>query len=116
MSKKLQWGSSNRSFVDGSGVKHETITHAHEPGKIYTRRTQASESLILNRNQRMRIEKPERDLSFGRHVACVPLNDYEMLKRKFPDLASTDGKVKTAAWACILKDPDYKKYLVVEKY
>ena len=116
MGKILPWGSSNRAYTDGAGVKHETITHAHEPGKIYTRRTQASEDLILNRNQRMRIEKPERDLSFGRHVACVPLNSYEMLKRKFPDLASSDGKIKTKAWAKILTDPKYKKFLVVEKY
>ena len=114
--KKMQWGSSNRSYTDGAGVKHEVITHAHEPGKLYTRSTQASEDLILNRNQRMRIEKPERDLSFGRHVACVPLNDYEMLKRKFPELASTKAHIKTQAWAKILKDPNYKKYLVVEKY
>lgn len=113
---KLEWGSSKRQEVDGAGVVHTTVTHAHEPGKIYTARTQPSEHLILERNKRMRIEQPERDLSFGRHVACVPLNDYEMLCRKFPDLKSKDAKLKTATWAKILKDPQYCKYLVVEKY
>ena len=116
MKDKLKWGSSHRTVDDDSGIRTEFITHAHEPGKVYTRQTQPTADIILNRNQRMRIEKPERDLSFGRHVACVPFNDYQILKKKYPDLNSKDGKVKTAAWAKILKDPDNRKYLVTEKY
>jgi len=114
--KDLKWGSSHRVADDDSGIRTEFITHAHEPGKVYTKQTQPTEDIILNRNERKRIEKPLRDLSFGRHVACIPVLHYQMLKKKYPDLDSKDGKVKTAAWAKILKDPDNKKYLVQERY
>ena len=113
---KLNWGSSHKVVDDDSGIRTEFITHAHEPGKVYTKRTQPTADIILERNQRKRIEKPLKDLSFGRHVACIPFNDYEILKKKYPDLASKDAKVKTAAWAKILKDPDNRKYLVQDKY
>lgn len=114
--KSANWGSSHKKVMDDSGIQTEFITHAHEPGKIYTKRTQPTEDIILNRNQRLRIEKPLRDLSFGRHVACVPFNEYMILKEKFPELASKDAELKTKAWAKILKNPDYKHLLVQDKY
>lgn len=110
------WGSSRRVVDDDSGIRTEFITHAHEPGKVYTRRTQPTDKTILQRNQDIRNNKAYKDLSFGRHVACIPLNDYLMLKKKFPELSSRDAETKTAAWAKILKSPEYKKYLTQDKY
>lgn len=109
------WGTGHRVTSDGV-LDHHFITQAHEPGKIVQAVTQPTRDIILNRNQQIRNEKVEKDLSFGRHVACVPLEDMEALKLKYPGLKSKDGKVRTAAWAAILKDPTNKKYLVVEKY
>ena len=114
MSEKT-WGTAHRISNDGV-LDHHVITQAHEPGKIVTAVTQPSRNHILGRNQRMRNEKVTKDLSFGRHVACVPLEDMEALKKKYPGLRSRDGKVRTKTWASILTDPANKKYLVVEKY
>ena len=113
--KTKQWGTAKRTSFDGV-MKQEFATQAHEPGRIIVNSTQPDRGKILERNKAIRNDKLERDLSFGRHVACVPLEDYEVLKRKFPGLTSRDMKVKTQTWARILKDPNYKHLLVVDKY
>ncbi len=113
---KLEWGSSRRFLDDDSGIRTEIITYAHEPGKVYTKRTQPTSDRILEANQRIRNERTDKNISFGRHVACIPFNDYMVLKKKFPELSAKDGEVRTRAWARILKDSTYKKYLVQDKY
>lgn len=115
MSNVKNWGSSHRYIYDDSGIVTEVITHAHEPGKVYTRRTQPSADLILERNKRMQIEQPERDLSFGRHIANIPYNDLFFLQKKYPDLLSPDKQIRQTALMKILKSPEGAKYLVVER-
>lgn len=113
---KNDWGTSHKFIDDDSGIRTEFITYAHEPGKIYTRRTQPTEDVILKRNQKMRNELPEKDLTFGRHVACIPMIAYMKFKKQYPELSSKDQDLKNRTWAKILKDPANKKYLVRDKY
>jgi len=110
-----QWGTARRVSYDGV-FKQEVATQAHEPGRVVVNTTQPDKHLILERNKQIRQNKLERDLSFGRHVACIPVEDLEVLKRKFPELTARDGHTRTRMWARILKSPEYKKYLVVDKY
>jgi len=110
------WGSSKRVVsLDDSGIRTEVITHAHEPGVIYTKTTQDNADMILNRNQRMRIEEPENDLTFGRHVGCIPFNEYEILKKKYPDITSKDKEIRQKALMKLMKSPEFLPYLVVPR-
>lgn len=87
-----------------------------EDGILHRKLTQPSEELILERNKRIRNECIIGDLSFGRQVACIPLNDYEMLCRKYPDLVKGDAKQKAARLHKILSSSEGKKYLVQDKF
>ena len=115
MGLKKDWGTAVRTSFDGV-LKQEIATQAHEPLKVVSNVTQPSRGIILERNKQIRDNKLQKDLSFGRHVACVPLEDLIVLRRKYPNLNAKDGKVRAAAWARVLKDPVNKKFLVVEKY
>jgi len=109
------WGTGTRILSDGV-TQRKIMTHAHEPGIVTSVLEQPNRGIILERNKQIRDNKLEKDLSFGRHVACVPIADLERLRKETPDLNAKDGKIRQAAWAKILKDPANKKYLVVEKY
>ena len=115
MSFSKNWGTAVRTSYDGV-LKQEIATQAHEPLKVVSNITQPDRGLILDRNKQIRDNKLERDLSFGRHVACIPLEDLNVLRRQYPELNAKDGKTRTAAWARVLKDPSNRKYLVVDKY
>lgn len=111
------WGSSNRVIDDGGPVQQRVITHAHEPGRIYTHREQRNKDVIYERNQSLRNEPGSmKDLSFGRQVADIPIEDFYDLVDKNPELKSPDKEIRKRAMARILKDPANRKFLVVPKY
>lgn len=110
------WGSSRRYIYDPSGIVQEVVTHAHEPGKIYVNKTQPNADIIMQRNQDIRNCKATNDLSFGRYLGSVPLNELEFLKRQYPELRSKDPKIRTRGWAKVFTGEYRNRYLAVEKY
>lgn len=115
MAKLKDWDSSHKTVMDDSGIKTEVITYAHEPGHIYTRRTQPNANQILEQNLKMRNAGGPKDMSFGRWVANIPNNDYIALKRKYPEIDSKDRDIRQKALVRLLKSPEFKKYLVNDK-
>lgn len=115
ITKTKHWGTGVRTTYDGV-LKQEFATQAHEPGKFVINTTQPNKNIILERNKQIRDNKLEKDLSFGRHVACVPIEDLIVLRKKHPMLNSKNAQERTSAWAKVLKSPEYKKYLTVNKY
>jgi hypothetical protein len=75
--------------------------------------TQPSADIILERNNELRKNKGAlRDMSFGRQVASIPLNEFEMLKRKYPDLVDGDAQQRQMRLMKILNSSEGRKYLV----
>ena len=113
-----EWGSSRRVItVEGSSLQRVIATQAHEPGKVYTHLQQPEHErkLILERNKRLQNDPGSmRDASFGRMVASIPLDDYQDLLRKYPELNDrSDARARSARLIRILQtDPDCKKYLL----
>ena len=84
--------------------------------KLQRRLTQPSESIILERNAELRKDPGAiKDLSFGRWVGTIPLNDYEALCRKYPELKHGDGKQRQTCLMKILNSVEGRKYLVQPK-
>jgi len=88
--------------------------HVIQDAKLTVETTQdpAERQLILERNEALRNERPQRDLSFGRQVASIPVQDYCEALQLFPDLRATDKQAREIAWAAFLARPESKKYLV----
>lgn len=87
-----------------------------EGNKITRILTQPTEEIILERNNELRKNKGAlRDLSFGRQVASIPLNDFEMLRRKYPDLTEGDAEQRQNRLTKILSSSEGRKYLVQDK-
>lgn len=114
--RERDWGSSRRVVgVEGSPLRKEIVTHAHEPGKVYARMYQPDRKVILERNQRLRnTPGAVKDLSFGRFLASIPLEDYYRLQREHPELRSGDAKVRSQKMLALLRDPENRKFLVQE--
>ena len=90
--------------------------HQSSDGKLTRVLSQPSEEIILNRNKELRKNPGAiKDLSFGRMVGSIPLNDWEMLCRKYPALTRGDSKQMQAQLMKILNSEEGKKYLVQEK-
>lgn len=85
-----------------------------EDDKLHRRLTQPTEGVILERNKQVRQNSALRDMSFGRQVASIPLNDYEMLCRKYPELKHGDAEQKQTRIMKILASSEGKKYMVQE--
>lgn len=64
--------------------------------------------LILDRAARLRSERPLHDLSFGRLVASIPVEDYYRLLRERPELKTGDR----VAWAQFLASDEARAFLV----
>ena len=73
-------------------IKSEVKWDASE-GKLHHLRHQPSEGLILERNKRVRNEKPLKDLSFGRQIASVPFITWEWAVRNGFDLNCPDKDI-----------------------
>ena len=65
-------------------------------------------ALILERAKRLRAERVLRDLSFGRLVASIPVEDYYRLLRERPELKTGDR----VAWAQFLTSEEARAFLV----
>jgi hypothetical protein len=91
------------------------VQYERQGDKMVRAMTQPTEELILRRNKKLR-QNPGvlKDLSFGRLVANIPLNDLEALKRKYPELAHGDAELRSLTMMKILQMPEYKKFLVQE--
>ena len=51
----------------------------------------------------------------GRLALTIPPGDYQALRRANPDLASSDAKVRTAAWKKFMRSPESLPYRVRDK-
>lgn len=69
---------------------------------------------ILEHNQALREQRlpGPRRLEDGEVVFKIPTQDYKVLVRIYPDLASTDNAVRLAAWKKLRNSPVGEKYLV----
>lgn len=86
-------------------------------GRITTVTTmdQAERAVILERAARLRAEPGAvNDLSFGRLVASIPLEDYYEALQKYPELNSGDQVERTRAWARFLASEEAAKFKVTD--
>ena len=84
-------------------------------GKLYSRLVMSTNirQAILERNKQLRINPgAQRDLSFARQVLSIPELDHYYLIKKYPDLASPDGKVKQRALAKFMASSESAPYKV----
>ena len=97
-------------FVDG--WKLEYRTSAHE-GITYVRKSQPDRDLILHRNAELR-KNPGviQDSSFGRYALSIPVEDYEVLKAKFPILVHGSNEERCAFYKKFLRSIESKPYRV----
>lgn len=86
-----------------------------EDGILHRKLTQPSEGIILERNKQVRQNSALKDMSFGRQVASIPLNDYEMLCRQYPELIYGDASQRQNRLMKILSSVEGKKYMVQDK-
>ena len=99
------------SFFDGLW-KQRFRFQGHE-GKLYRELSQPSRSLILERNAELRKDPSAlRDLSFGRLVLTIPLEDMEDLRAKYPDLAAKHAGIRTRAWQRFIGSSESLPYKV----
>jgi len=89
-----------RTVIQGDRVTVETTQDPYE------------RQLILERNQALRNERPQNDLTFGRQVASIPFEDYYQAIRDYPGLKSADKQERERAWAQFLARPESQKYKV----
>jgi hypothetical protein len=82
--------------------------------KLYSRLVMNTNvrTAILERNKRLRNERPLQDLSFGRMALSIPELDYAHLVRKYPDLAAPDEGIKQRAWARFCASSESAPYKV----
>ena len=95
------------------GVFLERFRYQPSEGKLYRELSQPSRRAILERNQAIRNESGVlRDLTFGRLALTVPLEDWDALKLKYPDLASKDGEIRSRAWTRFIASAESEPYRV----
>jgi len=82
--------------VQSDGVLNVELKNVPHEDRVYRKLTQPTRNLILNRNKELRKNPGSiRDLSFGRQHLSIPLEDYEILKRKYPVLVRGSNAEKT---------------------
>jgi hypothetical protein len=81
-------------------------------------RAQPDRAAILHTIERRRLEgiAPRDVEGLGRLMLQIPWEDLERLKRKYPDLASPDGKIKTRAYYRLLASPESMPFRVRERF
>ena len=95
-------------------VDREYRSVPHED-KLYSRLVMSTNirDAILERNHQLRINPgAQRDLSFARQVLSIPELDHYYLMKKYPDLQSTDAKVKQRALAKFMASSESAPYKV----
>ena len=81
---------------------------------MHHRVSQPSENVILERNKRVRNEKPLKDLSFGRQVASVPFILWSWAIENGFDLSNTDAKTAEKEMFRFLRTTDQGKACMVQ--
>jgi hypothetical protein len=67
---------------------------------------------ILEHNARSRIERPRRDLTFGRQVLNIPVYDRQVLHITHPELDSHDPEIRDRAWRAFIQSDESLPYRV----
>jgi len=86
----------------------------HVDGRAVVETVQDDRELILERAAALRRERVLRDLSFGRQVASIPIEDYYKALAERPALRSGDRVERERAWAEFLSSPEARKFLVTD--
>lgn len=84
----------------------------HE-NKLYVHKQQNDRHVILARNAELR-KNPGvlTDLSFGRYALSIPLEDYEVLKQKYPILVNGSNAERAAFYKKWLRSSESIPYRV----
>jgi hypothetical protein len=93
------------------GVFRSRLVYQPHENRVYRELTQPGEDKILAENAELR-KTPPRDMEHGRWVGQIPLNHWEMLCRKYPDLLSPDSKTVERAIFKVLMSPEGAIYRV----
>lgn len=87
----------------------ETFRYVEEDGKLVRRHTTNDEDAILAHNARLRAHGGPKKMSWGRHVATIPLAVWAVLIKRHPGLNSNDPEERFKAWERFSQDSDYYK-------
>jgi hypothetical protein len=87
-------------FVNSDGVFKDEYTYQAHEDKLYRKRTQPTENLILNRNAEMRknsgilhdLGAQSSEGSWGRQVASIPMSIYWQAIKDGYELNASDSK------------------------
>lgn len=109
VSKDLQL--KDQSWID-DGWKIDWISSPHE-SKLYARKSQIDRDAILYRNAELR-KNPGiiRDSSFARYTLSIPLEDYEVLKKKYPVLVNGSNAERSAFYKKFIRATESLPYRV----
>jgi len=105
MSREFFWGGDAGNSLKQSLSLHDgyVLSEVHQPER----------DAIMAETQAIRThDTPPDDLSFGRWCLRIPELDLMLLKRKYPELDSKDGQIKTQAWKKFLSSSESKPYRV----
>ena len=94
------------------GWKLEYKYQPHED-RLYVKRSQPDRDLILHRNAELQ-KNPGviTDFSFGRYHLSIPLEDYEVLKKKYPILVNGSNAERTAFYKRFIRSSESRIYRV----
>jgi len=91
--------------------KEEYAYQNHED-RLYRRLTQPSRDNVMEAIKTIRQEGVVRAGDVLRWQLSIPLMDHFLLKKKYPDLDSSDPKVKTNAWNRFIASEESRPYRV----
>jgi len=81
-----------------------------ECGGVTGRLSQPGREAILEKNARAQIERPNRDLTFGRMVLNIPFLDRHVLRTTHPELDAPDKEIRTAAWVKFIASSESRPF------
>jgi hypothetical protein len=89
-----------------------------EAGGLTGIRTQLERPLILDTVARIRAASHFAPIAdrpgLGRMALSVPLEDWHRLRGKYPDLASQDAQIRSAAWLRFMRTPEAEPFKLRE--
>lgn len=99
--------------ITADGVTGVEI-HVDTDDVMYTRpvMNKSIRGAILERNKRVRIEQPIKDLSFGRMVLSFPELDYWIIRKRWPDMFEGDIHDRKRALQKFMRSPESEPYKV----
>lgn len=90
-------------------VRQKTV---REGDRIYNVWDQPDRGLVLDANRRVQNDRSARKMSWAEPHLRIPHLDLELLKQRFPELASTDGQIKKRAWVRFYNSAEARPYRV----